>query len=68
MSIDNIEHRGSQITKCNLLLNLAFLAWRGTIPTHAPVVAIAQVYNCFTEGLNTIDLKEAKILLDALAS
>ena len=29
---------------------------------------LAQVYNCFTEGLNTIDLKEAKILLNALAS
>jgi adenylate cyclase len=29
---------------------------------------LAQVYNCFTESLNTIDLKEAKILLDALAS
>jgi predicted ATPase len=29
---------------------------------------LAQVYNCSTEGLNTVDLKETKILLDALAS
>jgi predicted ATPase len=29
---------------------------------------LAQVYNWFTEGFDTLDLKEAKALLGALAS
>ena len=29
---------------------------------------LAPVYNWFTEGFDTLDLKEAKALLDALAS
>ena len=29
---------------------------------------LASVYGCFTEGLNTRDLKEARTLLDALAA
>ena len=29
---------------------------------------LAPAYNWFTEGLDTLDLKEAKALLDALAS
>jgi hypothetical protein len=29
---------------------------------------LARVYGRFTEGLDTLDLREAKVLLDALAS
>jgi predicted ATPase len=29
---------------------------------------LAPVYGCFTEGFDTLDLKQAKVLLDALAS
>jgi Tfp pilus assembly protein FimV len=29
---------------------------------------LAEVYNCFTEGFDTDDLKEAKALLDELAT
>ncbi len=27
---------------------------------------LAEIYNCFTEGLDTADLKDAKALLDQL--
>ena len=30
--------------------------------------AIAPIYDCFTEGFDTPDLKEAKVLIDDLAS
>ena len=29
---------------------------------------LAEIYNCFTEGFDTPDLKEAKALLDELAT
>jgi len=29
---------------------------------------LAEIYNCFTEGFDTADLKEAKALLDELAT
>jgi predicted ATPase len=33
---------------------------------HKAVDILAPIYNCFTEGLSTSDLKEAKALLDRL--
>ena len=38
-----------------------------TVPQQAREL-LAPVYSWFTEGLDTLDLKEAKALLDALAS
>jgi predicted ATPase len=33
---------------------------------HKAVDILAPIYNCFSEGLSTSDLKEAKALLDRL--
>ena len=48
-------------------MNLARL-WRDQGKSHQARDLIAPVYNWFTEGFDTLDLKEAKALLDALSS
>ena len=42
--------------------------WRDQGKSHQARELIAPVYNWFTEGFDTLDLKEAKALLDALSS
>jgi len=42
--------------------------WRDQGKRAAARALLAPVYNWFTEGFNTLDLKEAKALLDELAS
>jgi predicted ATPase len=42
--------------------------WRDQGKRAAARELLAPVYGWFTEGFDTLDLKEAKVLLDALAS
>jgi predicted ATPase len=42
--------------------------WRDQGKRDAARDLLAPVYNWFTEGFDTLDLKEAKTLLEALAS
>ncbi len=42
--------------------------WRDQGKREAARALLAPVYGWFTEGFNTLDLKEAKTLLDELAS
>ncbi len=47
--------------------NLARL-WQGQGKRQQARDLLAPIYGWFTEGFDTLDLKEAKVLLDALAS
>ena len=42
--------------------------WRDQGKVQQARELLAPVYGCFTEGFDTLDLKEAKALLDALAA
>jgi predicted ATPase len=48
-------------------ISLALL-WRDQGKPHQARELLAPVYGWFTEGFNTLDLKEAKALLEELAS
>jgi hypothetical protein len=41
--------------------------WRGKAEAIRRLPKLAEIYNCFSEGFDTADLKEAKALTDELS-
>jgi predicted ATPase len=66
-ALDIAEEQGAFLLKLRAATSLARL-WRdqGKVPQAREL--LAPVYGWFTEGFDTLDLKEAKALLDELAS
>ena len=55
------------IDRCSLYLTDALIGWRDQGKRDEARELLAPVYGWFTEGFDTLDLKEAKELLDELA-
>jgi hypothetical protein len=47
---------------------LSFILWRDQAKPRQARELLTPVYSWFTEGIDTLDLKEAKVLLDQLTS
>jgi predicted ATPase len=58
---------GARVYKLRGAMSIARL-WRDQGKRDEARELLAPVYNWFTEGFNTLDLKEAKALLDELAA
>ena len=60
------EEQGALLLKLRAAISLARL-WRDRGKRDEPRELLAPIYGWFTEGFDTLDLKEAKALLDELA-
>jgi predicted ATPase len=66
-AVSTAREQGSQCFELRAATSLARL-WRDQGKRHEARDLLAPVYGWFTEGFDTLDLKEAKTLLDELAS
>ena len=64
-AIDTARHRGAKSWELRAAVSLARLWWQQNKATDARNV-LAPVYQRFTEGFDTADLQQAKVLLEEL--
>jgi predicted ATPase len=64
-SLDVSRHQGAKSLELRAAMSMARL-WRDQGKRHEARDLLAPVYGWFTEGFDTLDLKEAKALLDDL--
>ena len=72
-AIQVARHQGAKTLELRSTVSLGRLYQRQNLPrsiggkTAEAREALAQIYNWFTEGLDTVDLKEARVLLEELS-
>ena len=66
-SLDVSRHQGAKSLELRAAMSVARL-WRDQGKGDEARELLAPVYGWFTEGFDTLDLKEAKVLLDELSS
>jgi predicted ATPase len=64
-AIETAKRQGAKIWELRAVTSLARL-WRNEGKCHEARDLLGPIYNCFTEGHETLDLREAKALLDSL--
>jgi predicted ATPase len=66
-SLDVSQHQGAKSVELRASMSMARL-WRDQGKRDEARELLAPVYSWFTEGFDTLDLKEAKALLDELSA
>ena len=66
-AIDKACEQGAKSLELRATMGLCFLLWQQQGKTDEARQMLAEIYNWFTEGFDTADLREAKALLEALA-
>jgi predicted ATPase len=66
-AISIAQHQSAKTWELRAAMSMARL-WRDQGKRHEARDLLAPVYGWFTEGFDTLDLKEAKVLLDELAA
>ena len=66
-ALDIARQQQSKSLELRAVMSLARL-WQRQGKQHEAQNALSEIYNWFTEGFDTADLKDAKLLLEELAS
>ena len=66
-AIEIARHQGAKLWELRSTVSLARLL-RDTNRRHEARAMLAEIYNWFTEGFDTADLKDAKTLLDEMSN